>query len=122
MADNYRFDVAGAPLALALSLAFTDQTKVVGWRVQERENEPPRLILYRYADKAMTPVPAPLTGDAVVAFVQQWLDATEWEPKHPWNEVTTKKGNRVYNEQWGHIDGSHSAFVAIEPYQLWFGK
>jgi hypothetical protein len=67
-------------------------------------------------------VPASLTGDAVVAFVQQWLDATDWDPKHSWSEVVTEKGNRVYNEEWGHIDGSSAAFVAIEPYQLWFGK
>lgn len=122
MADNYRFDVAGAPLAVALGLAFHAQTKVVGWRVQERPEEPPRLILYSFDDKAMTPVPAPLTGDAVVKFVQQWLDATDWDPKHPWGDVTTKKGARVYNEAWGHIDGAWTAFVAIEPYQLWYGK
>lgn len=123
MADNYRFDVAGVSLELALTLAFAEHSKVVGWRVQERENEPPRLILY-WADggEKMTRTPAPLVGDAVVALVQQWVDATPWDPKHPWNEVTTKKGVRVYNEDWGHIDGQWQAFVAIEPYQLWFGK
>ncbi|MGN7186998.1 hypothetical protein [Microbacterium enclense] len=123
MADNYRFDVAGAPLEVALQLAFqSPATTVKGWRVQEREGQPPRLILYWYEEKGITPTPAPLAGGAVIALVQQWLDATPWDPKHPWGDVETKKGARVYNEAWGHVDGSPAAFVAIEPYQLWYGK
>lgn len=124
MADNYRFDVSGAPLEQGLELAFTDAKTVKGWRVQEREGEPPRLILYWYVGEAkdVTLTPAPLNLPATVALAQQWLDATPWNPRHPWNEVQTKKGARVYNEQWGHVDGQAGAFVAIEPYQLWFGK
>ncbi|WP_100811769.1 hypothetical protein [Microbacterium sp. BR1] len=124
MADNYRFDVSGADLTTALALAFVDNRTVKGWRVQARQDEPPRLILYWYVgnDKDVTLTPAPLNLEASVALVQQWLDATPWDPKHPWNEVQTKKGSRVYNEQWGHLDGAHGAFVAVEPYQLWYGK
>lgn len=123
MADNYRFDVQGGDLAQALALAFTSNRMVKGWRVQEREGEPPRLILYWFLDgKSATPTPAPLDLASTILFVQQWLDATPWDPKHPWNEVWTEKGNRVYCENWGHVDGDSGAFVAIEPYPLWIGK
>lgn len=124
MADNYRFDVMGGDLAQSLALAFTGARTVKGWRVQERENEPPRLILYWFieGEKNVTPTPAPLDLSTTVAFVQQWLDATPWDPKHPWGEIWTAKGCRVYCEDWGHVAGDHGAFVAIEPYQLWIGK
>lgn len=122
LGDNYRFDISGAPLSDALALAFLKYPKVVGWSVEKREGEPPRLILYWFKSKSMTPLPAPLSGESVVLFVQQWIDATEWEPKHPWSDVVTRKGVRVYNEKWGHVGGDHSAFVAIEPYQIWLGK
>lgn len=124
MADNYRFDIAGGTLAQSLGLAFVGARTVKGWRVQHRDDQPPRLILYWYieGEKDVTPTPAPLDLPTTVAFVQQWIDATPWDPKHPWGDVQTRKGCRVYNEDWGHVDHAHGAFVAIEPYQLWYGK
>lgn len=122
LGDNYRFDVSGAPLEVSLELAFLGKQTVVGWREQKREGEPPRLILYWHEGREMTPTPVPLSKDAVIALVQQWVDSAEWEPNHPWNDVTTRRGARVYNENWGHIDEDPSAFVAIEPFQVWIGK
>jgi hypothetical protein len=122
VADNYRFDISGAPLEQALALAFLQNSKVIGWRVQERDGKPPRLILYKYETPGISLAPAPLSADAVTALVQQWVDTVEWNPRHPWRDVVTSRGCRVYNEEWGHVDGQWQAFCAIEPYQLWHGK
>lgn len=122
MSDNFRFDIAGASLSAALGIATTHYSRVKGWRVETLEGKPPRLILYWTEAKNATPLPAPLEGEAIVTFVRAWLDATKASTDTMWHDVETGQGNRVYNEDWGHIGSDHSAFVAIEPYLLLYGK
>lgn len=120
MADNFQFDITGAPLKQCLDIAILGAPgkKVVGWRVDEKPN---RLVLYWSNNEGATPLPAPLSGEALLGFVQAWLESVEYgsEPDH---DGSNSRGWRVYNEQWGQVAGNFYAFAAIEPVWLMHGK
>lgn len=118
MADNYRFDIAGAPLDKALSVATLQYQKVVGWSVDQ---EGKRLVLFWTSSPNAQPLPAPLEGAALVSFVEAWVNNVEPAPA-PNIDGSVKLGSRVYNEAWGHVAGHWEAFIAIEPYWLTYGK
>lgn len=127
-ADNLHFDVAGAPLGLALQVAAVAQRKAVAWRVDQAvprvgEVPPraPRLVLYWTESSRATALPAPLEGDALVAFVKAWLDTADYGSE-PDIDGESSRGCRVYNEDWGQVDHEWQAFAAIEPYWLMHGK
>lgn len=120
MSDNAHFDITGAPLAICLQIAtgISSSGRVTGWRMDADKN---RLILYSLPSPRATPLPAPLTGEALVLFVKAWLDQASYgvEPDH---DGDNSRGFRIYNEDWGHIDHEYQAFVAIEPAWLMHGK
>lgn len=120
MADNYKFDIAGAPLSKALDIATTEHSKVTHWRVEKTEDMP-RLILYWTDSSKATPLPAPLEGSGLTEFIKSWLDNVEYGTTF-WGDAETGKGCRVFNEDWGHVGGEWQAFFAVEPYLLLYGK
>ena len=118
--DNFHFDILGAPLKLALDVATVDHKKVVGWRQEDRQGST-RLVLYWTETGRGNPLPAPLEGEAIVSFVQSWLNAANYG-RQPDHDGDNGRGCRVYNESWGHIDREWQAFIAIEPAWLMYGK
>lgn len=120
--DNFHFDITGAPLALCLEVATTTSNhkavKAVAWSV---DNDGKRLVLYWTLSEKSIPLPAPLSGVALEAFVKSWLDDVEYGPE-PDQDGHNEKGFRVYNEAWGHIGHDWQTFVAIEPAWIMYGK
>ena len=49
------------------------------------------------------------------------VDGWDADPLH-YNDVICHPGWRVYCEDWGHVDSSWEAFVAIKRVNLWSGK
>lgn len=115
-----RFDVTGIPVEEALAIPMRARVfghaKAVAWSTDEN-----RMILYWIPTKDAHPLPAPMDAAGVAKFVEAWLSTVDYGPA-PDTDGSTGKSCRIYNEQWGHIDGNHAAFVAIEPAWLVYGK
>lgn len=142
MSDNYRFDMTDDTeqgLRIALDWAFENHRhfpkKATGYKIQRAETirsgykpEPEkgdvdRLIFYWAADTEPTAqiFPFKMNSEGALAFVKSWLAEVEYGPE-PDHDGDNKKGYRVYNEAWGHVDNSWAAFVAIEPEWSMYGK
>lgn len=118
MSDNFKFDIRGASLEKSLGIATTHYTEVAAWRT---EFDPPRLVLYWTESSEANPLPAPLTGEALVLFVKSWLNSVDYGPE-PDIDGECGRGSWVYNESWASVGGDWKAFVAIQPYWLMYGK
>ena len=118
MADNFHFDVTGAPLGQSLAIATSQYSKVYGWSV---DNDGRRLVLYWTDSAEATPLPAPLQGGALEAFVRSWLQAVDYGTE-PDIDGSVSRGWRIYNEAWAQVASRWQAFVAIEPAWLLHGK
>lgn len=124
------FDIVGGNLKDAMKVAFTspygdnrlDTAK--GWSLEEREGKPTRLIFHQYESSSVEMmsrfiVPAGYKHAAKVA--QEWLDVVEY-PEEPGTDGSTDRSHRVYCEGWGHVGDDWTAFVAVEPRWLVYGK
>lgn len=120
MADNFHFDITGAPLdeCLRIALQGAPGGKVQGWGLDTEKN---RLLLYWNTDEAGTPFPAPLDLDGVVEVVTTWLREVNYGPQ-PDHDGHNTRGWRVYNESWSRIGHDWGAFAAVEPSWLMHGK
>ncbi len=104
MAGNFHFDITGAPLAQALAVAAVAHKQVEAHKL-DRDGK--RLILFWAEAPDSHPLPAPLEGDALAAFVKAWLQNVDYG-REPDIDGSTGKGCRVYNEAWGYITGELS--------------
>ena len=116
--DNFRFDITSDKnLDAVLTVAFSEHKKATHWKKEEK-----RLILawHQPSQEGFYPFISPVDAETVKPFILAWLQEQP-QPKN-WGDVWVRKAFRVYNEGWGHIDGNHYAFVAIEPAEAWIGK
>lgn len=130
--DHHRFDMQGTipKLGSFLSVAYQEfygsAKQARFYSVQEREGQPPRLILFWGGDnppKDVHPIFAMNPG-ASQGFVRAWIDSLDPSEagEEPDTDGSTEIGVRVYNEKWGQVANSPYAFVAIEPVWLVYGK
>lgn len=116
--DNFRIDVtAEGDDRLRAVLALFDHDTVVGYQADGRR----RLVFYWTDSEKATALPFPMTMEQAADFAIGWLEHADYgdEPDH---DGSNGKGWRIYNEDWGHVDGDWSAFVAIEPAWAMYGK
>lgn len=138
--DNRIFNVNGREdddLLEVLKLAFkhgnwNKERKAKGWRIDKKYG----FILfsyiptYTYTGKNINEFPIPLSAEAICPIIKEYLKNKEtWEnvefedwDKDLDHDGSNGKGWRVYCENWGHIDSESSAFIAIKPAYMWFGK
>jgi hypothetical protein len=64
--------------------------------------------------------PEPLNLEKAVAFVWEWLQRVEYPQDE--HDGTSKKGWRVFNEQFGIVGGCWEAFIAIRPMWIYIPK
>lgn len=122
MADNFHFDITGAPLFDCLNIAWIGAPgrKATNWVVEHRENKS-RLILAWSEDINFIKLPVPMSAEECEPFVMAWLRTADYG-ESPDHDGDNSKGWRVYNEAWGRIEGYTYSFVAIEPVWLMYGK
>ena len=123
--DNFRFDItASGDLEDWLHCCIGENRKTVGWSVCS-DREYPRLILYWIGpgniENKYNLLPFPMKYDQVAMFVKGWLDTVDFgtQPDH---DGDNSRGWRIYNEDWGHVDGQYQAFMAITPVWAMHGK
>ena len=130
MASNSQVDVTcdkKEVFDMALAIAFINAPghKAYGFCVDKKIG----LILYWFeADKA-EPLPYAMDINQAKSFVWGWLeslkdeDFSEYTFDHMSNlKLDKKRGFRIFNEDWGHVNGQSYAFVAILPTYTLYGK
>ena len=150
--DNFRFDITAEGdkrLAQAMEIAFMRAAggKAVAYAVRpavqgerypaddpaphmrNREKvaaKPLRLVFYwnkphRPDDLTLVALPFSLDAAGAADFAIRWLREQEYgcEPDH---DGDNRRGWRLYNESWGHVDNDYSAFVAVAPAWALYGK
>ena len=119
--DSFRFDISGDGeklLTASMSIAFMDNDKAIGFHKTSR-----RLTFFLAEHPESTALPAKLDCKAIMAIVQQWLETEAEYPRQPDHDGDNKRGFRIYNEAWGHIEPfGWQAFMAIEPMWTMYGK
>lgn len=87
------------------------------------------LVLFWCDDTSFKPKPTELPfamkGRELFSFVWGWLEDAWTKRLHgqePDQDGSNGNGWRIFNEDWGHVAGSHGAFVGIQPVWAMFGK
>lgn len=124
--DNFRFNVVWQGektfrILLAMLIDRKGGKKFEYFRIDERENKSPRLILYCYESKKANKLPYPMTPEALIDFAWNWLQTVDYG-RQPDHDGDNGKGWHLYTEDWGHVDGDWAAFCAIEPAWAMYGK
>ena len=139
--DNFHIDITAEGnelLANAMKIALNQWIKIVGYVIREPNiafkhekynhlDIPARrarmIFLWSDFEKIEGFVPFPFVMDAAgcADFAQRWLANVDYG-KQPDHDGDNEKGWRIYNEGWGHVDGLHSAAIAISPAWAMYGK
>lgn len=134
--DNVQFNVRGkeeSDLLPALQLGFrvSGQRAAVGYKIIRNKG----LVLYWTEDDDVEKFIVPMTPEKLLPTVQAFLEdfydcntygielsEDEWDDDPDDDDIYGYHGWRVYTEQWGHIDRSWKAFLAITPSYCWSSK
>lgn len=113
--DNFLFDVTSRgsqQLKLILELVFAgSHNKATHYQIIPIDNQQ-TLVLYWSYDTGAVKLPAACNATEAAAHIESWLkEQKSDEPDHDGNN---SRGWRVFNEAWGHVAGSHYAFIAIQ--------
>jgi hypothetical protein len=83
-----------------------------------------RLVFFEYHGNAPKPdmvaMPFLLDAEAAYDFARRWLAQAEY-PRQPDHDGDNERGWRIYNEDWGHVDGD-DAIIAVSPVWAMYGK
>ena len=117
MVGQLYFDITGVPLETALAVAFIEHSTAVGWKYRMID-EQYTLVLHwnNYAKDDINPFPAPLRREEVLPIVGKWLSEAEYG-EEPDGDGHAEKSHRIFS-----LQNSGSAFVAIQPVWLYYGK
>lgn len=144
--SHFRVDVTSAGdenLLHALTIAFTD---VIGIRYVPRLIAATHLLIegsrqltffrirgelrrsllssVRFDEPALfnqiTALQEPIGPQQAAPLVQGWLDQAEYGDDE--NDGATYKGWRVFNQQFGIVDGYWDAFIAVRPMWIYLSK
>jgi len=121
--DIFRFDLQGVPLDVALPVAFLHDT-AEGWKIERNsETGVQRLVFLRWFEekKENQKFPVKMTAEMVIPLLEAWLRDVDYGDA-PDTDGSAKKGFRVYNELWSIVGHDVSAFAAVEPVWLVYGK
>ena len=121
--DNRCFDVQDCENLKEWVAVCMGNDKAVGWRITMDEKNH-RLVFYWSRPDAgddYFPLPVQCDADVITPIIERFLVIAKYgdEPDH---DGHNKRGFRIYNEAWGHVDGSSRAFMAVAPCWAMFGK
>lgn len=121
MADNFYINVVSIgreSLGMALDIALRSGFRsVVGYKIN-----PTKGLVFYWSD-AHDCIKLPFTLDlaGVTDFADRWLAEQDYgqEPDH---DGHNKRGWQVYNEAWNRVGDEYSAFIAVRPMWIEYGK
>jgi hypothetical protein len=134
--DNRIFNVNGEGdelLAKTLELAFIHGNHGMartaeGWSFTKKHG----LILHWTImdnPKDVHKFPGQLSAEDCLPFVKAWLKSADaktvekiGEDSDYDHDGSNHLGWRVFCESWGHVNSDWSAFIAIKPAYMWYGK
>ncbi len=138
--DNFQIDITcegKEKLIKAMALAFYRVQSIQHYVIREAEPEfidadkpymnrpakPLRLVFFRYPPDSgqSNALPFKLDSEGAGDFAFRWLQEAAY-PREPDHDGHNKKGWRLYNEAWGHVDSDYRAFVAVTPTWAMYGK
>lgn len=127
MSDHFRIDIIDDyedQLRRAIELAYNHNgwgpTKASGYSIEDD-----KLILYWSSPgegKGYVPFAVPHDAEMTANIVWAWLQTSEPTEAYPDLDGSVKKGFRVYNEKWGHVNGTSYAIVGIQAVYTEYGK
>lgn len=118
--DNRRIDITNrGDISPAIELAFRGIKTVSHYK-----SRPDRLLLAwtKPSSEGWQETMWPMNYIDVMPLIDGWLDNVAQYPPEPNHDGSNGKGWRVYNENWGRVDGDFAVFVAIEPVWAMYGK
>lgn len=128
--DNRQVDVVSRgkeALGHAVALLFdAHKNGATHFRDFPATPERPRtLVFYWYEEREAHPFPVRLTVESATELVWNWLQSLkddEYACAYDDGEVWNERGWRAFNEDWGHVFGSHYAFAGFQGRWAWLGK
>ena len=123
--DNYRFDITARDRLkewIECCLA-GKHYGIVGWSKHD-DKKGKRLIFYWSDPNGVAeyhPLPSKVNAEEVSVLAESWLESVDYDPE-PDIDGHSKKGFRIFNEDWGHVDGYWEALLAISPVWAMYGK
>ncbi len=74
--------------------------------------------------KSASKLPFPMDWKAAAELAWGWLLNQPEESFRDYydHDGSNGRGFKVYNEAWGHVAGSHYAFLGVLPVWAWYGK
>lgn len=98
-------------------MAFTAHKSATHWK--EKENT---LIFAWTAGPGLTPFVTPIGPEQAASIAQEWLSANSEWPEEPGYDGDNGKSQRVFSDDWGHVDDDWRCFVGIQPMWEIYGK
>jgi len=131
--DNRTIDFTGQgrrdlEAALRLMWGEPDKGGVQHYTVISKEprrgSEPvPTLVLLRWSEGSCQSLPFRMDLEETIVFVNGWLNQKGLDyGQQPSHDGNSKKGFRMFTEDWGHVNKLTAAFVAIQPAWAVYGK
>ena len=122
--DNFSFDVIADRGLEDWVMCCAAGQSAVGWSA-EVGKQPPKMVLYwtdpKQPVERYSALPFKADHVFIASLIKGWLDSIDYssEPDHDGDNA---KGFRLYNEDWGHVDGRWEAFMAVTPIWAIYGK
>lgn len=123
--DNRRIDITSEgrrAFDLAMELAFEGKHRyrtAVAFLQTDKG-----LVLYWHMAEGTKPLPCAMDWRSAADLAWTWLATVPDEEREAYldHDGSNGKGFRIYNESWGHVDGSPYAIIAIQAVWAWYGK
>lgn len=126
--DNFQIDIRSRTKthfdeAVRIAFDAAPGQKATHYKITKKHG----FILYWHGEdiKGLTALPYEMTAGDAIPFIWGWLQKVEYEDyEEPYDDgdVENVKAFRIFNEDWGHVDHDHYAFIAVKPAWAWLGK
>lgn len=118
-----QFEIAGEmellPAAMAVAMGSHVGPRLVkAWSLDQ---DGKRLLLHWIITKDNYPTLGTWDVKTAISTVQSWLESVDYGVA-PDTDGSTDRGFHIYNDRWGHIGDDRTAFIAVEPHWVVYGK
>lgn len=130
--DNFKVDITSIGedlLIAAMQFVFKGSgpmSSACGYAIrQPTHGKPLRIVFYHVVPTHrddFRALPFKLDAEGAADFALRWLNGAAEYGAEPDHDGDNEKGWRLYNEDWGHVDGDWQALIAVAPNWAMYGK